>query len=270
VACADKVTLLHAYLDGELDLVRSLEIEEHGKACPDCAHELRQQQTLRKALHSAALYEHAPRGLGQRVLAALPREAASGAETVKMLARDRTVSPRPQPAFLSWLPIAAALVLAIYLGWSVRGSIGGGAESALVAQGVDAHLRALQPGHLEDVVSSDQHTVKPWFDGKLDFAPPVQDFADQGFPLEGGRLDIIGGRTVAALVYGRRKHVISVFLGPRASGTLLRALARGRVINGFPGGRAGWNSWPFPTRLPAISTICSSFSRASPLRFLDS
>jgi anti-sigma factor RsiW len=124
----------------------------------------------------------------------------------------------------------------VYTGWRV-GSVhrGVNGEQMLVAEVVDAHLRSLQPGHLTDVVSTDQHTVKPWFDGKVDFAPPVKDFAEQGFPLQGGRLDVVHGRSTAALVYGRRKHVVNVFIWPTNE---LDAESRAGSLQGYQ-----WINW---------------------------
>jgi anti-sigma factor RsiW len=136
------------------------------------------------------------------------------------MTRLRPADPVPissgrRPVVAQWLAVAAVILLLLYSGWRISPGLGGKPnQNALSAQIVDAHLRSLQPGHLSDVISTDQHTVKPWFDGKLDFAPPVQDFANDGFPLQGGRLDVVGGRTVAALIYGRRKHFVSVFIWP--------------------------------------------------------
>ena len=213
MVCESNAQLLHAYLDGELDLVRSLEIEEHLKACAGCAQELQSQQTLRKAMRSANLYQRAPRGLEGRI-----RAGAFGdrrrLDTVDS-ASDRPVLRR---YLLQWVGVAAAVVLAAALGFRlVSGAHKESSEELLAQEAVASHIRSLQPGHLFDVESTDQHTVKPWFDGKVDFAPPVPAFADQGFPLVGGRLDYLGHRDVAALVYQRRKHVINVFLWPEAS-----------------------------------------------------
>jgi anti-sigma factor RsiW len=114
-----------------------------------------------------------------------------------------------------WLALAAALILAFFIGVRLLpGPSGRGGQTELASAIVDAHLRSLQPGRLVDVISTDQHTVKPWFDGKVDFAPPVRDLASDGFPLQGGRLDVVKGHQVAVLVYGRRKHVVNVFIWP--------------------------------------------------------
>lgn len=203
MSCELTSSVLHGYLDGELDAARAADFEQHLVSCPECVRALEAQESMRGALQRAELYERAPTALRKKVLADL--RAESGAPS--------RASLRVMP--WQWLAVAAALLLAGLAGWRLLpGMTGNRGETALAAAIVDAHLRSLQPGHLEDVVSSDQHTVKPWFDGKLDFAPPVSDLANEGFPLQGGRLDVVGGRTVAVLVYARRKHIINVFVWP--------------------------------------------------------
>lgn len=201
MSCDRADTVLHAYFDNELDALDAAEFERHIEHCAECAGALASLKDLRSSMNAAQLYEKAPASLRKKILAdvtpARPIQFASDGGTWR------------------WLAIAAAILLVISVGWQID-SVQRGEESngVLAAELVDAHLRSLQPGHLSDVVSTDQHTVKPWFDGKLDFAPPVRDFAEQGFPLQGGRLDVVHGRAIAALVYGRRKHLVNVFIWP--------------------------------------------------------
>ncbi len=202
MACENNERLLRAYFDGELDVVRSVEFEEHLKTCPPCAGELREQQALRDSLRAANLYERAPDGLRARIRAALPAEA-----------RPQLFSSTRRPA-MGRLAVAAAMLITIFLGVKVIPYVGGQTQNLVAEEIVASHIRSLQPGHLMDVESTDQHTVKPWFDGKLDFAPPVVNLANQGFPLVGGRLDYIDHRNVAALVYQRQKHFINAFVWP--------------------------------------------------------
>ena len=201
--CELTQTVLHGYLDGELDAARAADFERHLISCSDCVAVLEAHESLRSSLVHARLYERAPNSLRQKVQAQLGGSTRS------------SVVPISNPAPWRWLAVAATFLLAVFIGWRLFPLLRGNQEETTLASAiVDAHLRSLQPGHLEDVQSTDQHTVKPWFDGKLDFAPPVHDFVNEGFPLQGGRLDVVHGRTVAVLVYARRKHLINVFVWP--------------------------------------------------------
>jgi len=198
---------IHAYADGELDLVRSLEIEEHLEGCAACSQVLRNVQGVKSSLHDEALYFKPPAHLQASVLASI-REAG-----------NPKLSYRRLP--LGMLSLAAALVLGVALVWLVARSFATGAgdsgEDALAQLVVASHVRSMMADHLSDVLSSDKHTVKPWFDGKLDYSPPVDDLTSQGFPLQGGRLDYLDNRPVAALVYKRQQHIINLFIWPSAS-----------------------------------------------------
>jgi len=189
--CEAAKELLGAYFDDELDLVNGLEIEKHLRDCAACASALERQQALRSAIRAQAPYYPAPPELRRRL------RAARGESQRRWLA--------PQ-----WsLAVAAALALAVVV-WQVAPRGGPAVEQEVVA----AHVRSLQANHLMDVPSTDQHTVKPWFAGKLDFAPEILDLSGKGFTLEGGRLDYLEGHPVAALVYKRRLHTINVFMWP--------------------------------------------------------
>ena len=222
MSCEWAQTMVHGYCDGELDAVRAGEFERHLEICADCQASLQRIESLRKSLRESDLYERASDALRARV-----RQNLAGRE------RSR------RPAFLlrgSWAPVSAALLAAaaIAIAWLVippRAS-----TQRITAELIDAHVRSLQPGHLTDVESSDQHTVKPWFDGKLPFIPPVVDYAPQGFPLVGGRLDVVDGHDVAALVYARRKHTINLFAWP---------VSRAENLGENSGARQGynWTAW---------------------------
>jgi len=192
---------LDAYVDGELEPEDARDLETHLQECADCARRHEARVALSAAIREQIPALHAPDALRGRVRATL-RNVAGGSAS-------RPVLP---PIAGRWLALAASLAVVAVGSWRLALSRAG--EDALAGQVLASHVRSLMPGHLTDVVSSDQHTVKPWFNGRLDFSPPVYDFAGRGFPLIGGRLDYVGGRPVAALVYGRRQHLVNVFLWP--------------------------------------------------------
>ncbi len=216
--CQDAKSLLHAHLDGELDVVCSLEIETHLEACPVCSHAWRQHQSLRTAMVGQSLAFKAPKALERRVRSAV-LQAAKAEEPRRRWRLGWSWNWRHLLAPLATAAIVLALCLPIM--WRNSG------PNRLVDDILSSHVRSLMAGHLTDVASTDQHTVKPWFNGKLPFSPPVTDFASEGFPLVGGRLDYIGHQPVAAVVYQRRKHFINVFLWPAtATNSVEHSLSR--------------------------------------------
>jgi anti-sigma factor RsiW len=204
VRCQEAQELLHGYLDGELDLVRSVEIGHHIQQCQICAPAYKQQQALRSAIRGGSLYYSPPTHLQKRVQSAVRQ--ASKADTP------------PRVRSWRWLSLGAALAAVALMFWGLVPILTRPAVDDHLAQELIAgHVRSLMASHLTDVTSSDQHTVKPWFEGKLDFSPPVSDLTDQGFPLLGGRLDYLDNRPVAALVYKRQRHFINLFIWPAES-----------------------------------------------------
>jgi anti-sigma factor (TIGR02949 family) len=224
--CAESEVLIHALIDGELDAGHAREVEAHVATCPACADKLDTFRAMRAAIAAAEMKEKAPAHLRRRVEAALTSPAGSATGRFGGKLGGRTSRRSFLGGFAVGTAVSAAAAATI-----VIAVLGTGDDRQIADEIVSAHLRSLQGSHLTDVETSDQHTVKPWFNGKLDVAPPVVDLTAQGFTLIGGRLDYVDGAAVAAIVYKRRKHVINLFVGPR-----LGAAPRGAktaIVQGF-------------------------------------
>ncbi len=221
--CAEAELLIHALLDGELDAGHTRDVEAHVASCASCAAKLEAFRAMRAGIAAARLKEAAPAALRSRIEAALPAPSA------QIIAPRQFARPSRRSFFGGFVAgsalsaaLAASLVLTVFRNDQ---------EQTIADEVVSAHIRSLQAGHLMDVETSDQHTVKPWFDGKVDVAPPVIDLTAEGFTLVGGRLDYIGGEPVASVVYQRRKHVINLFVAQRLGSP--RASTSARTIQGY-------------------------------------
>ncbi|MEP6671443.1 MAG: anti-sigma factor [Chthoniobacter sp.] len=203
--CQQIQKLIPAHHDGELDAANTMQVDEHLADCPTCFGSLRQLSALRGALQNSDLRFSAPAELRRSISAAV--EQAAKAE------RETTTAHRPWFQYSGWAA-AAVLLIASSLAFHFSSARN---EDGLLADLTASHVRSLMVDHLTDVASTDQHTVKPWFDGKLDFAPPVKELRESGFPLLGGRLDFIDGHPAAALVYGRQKHFLNLFIWPAST-----------------------------------------------------
>jgi len=220
--CEEIANLMDGYLDGELDALTSQKIEQHLRSCPKCEQAYEVETAMVHAISEGAPYYKAPLELRERIQVSL-REAigvstSRGAAGVGPLPGRRPEAVRRSVFFdmpWNWLALAAAIVLAAIIASSFLPRLKQpAADQFLATQLIASHVRSLMANHLTDVASSDQHTVKPWLDVKLDFAAPVVDLSGGGFPLIGGRLDYLDNHSVAALVYQKRKHFINLFIWP--------------------------------------------------------
>lgn len=204
----EAIELLPAYLDQELGISDAVALEHHLSDCPECQREYAEQNGVRTLLKKNAAHFRAPAHLAERIQMNLPKD------------RPRISSGKTW--HLNWLNAGAVIATLLAVVWS--GTIYltlPTAQERLMEELVSSHVRSLQVDHLSDVASTDQHTVKPWFNGKLDFSPPVIDLAPQGFPLIGGRLDYLNGRTVAVLIYRHNQHPINLYVWPSGNSDMI-------------------------------------------------
>jgi anti-sigma factor RsiW len=206
----ENLLLVQAEFDGELDAADSLRAAQHRQNCAECRDAYAQLSATHALMRESAPRYQAPESLRRAISAGL----------------NVTEKAPPPRRARSWWRESASFGLGAALAAAIALFVIAPAQQGLLDDVVASHVRALQPGHLEDVISTDQHTVKPWFDGRIDFAPPVKDLKAKQFPLLGGRLDYLNNRPVAALVYGSDKHLIDLYVWPGSGEPMPRNASR--------------------------------------------
>lgn len=255
--CNQARPLLDADSDGELELIRHLELADHLRGCADCRARAEAARARRATLRNALPRFTAPPQLAGKIRQAL---VAEGMPTAVTPAPRRFSFPG---AFASTLGLAASIALALIGGFTWGNAH---ARAGLLAtEAVNDHIRSLQADHLTDVASTDKHTVKPWFAGKLDFSPPVIDLANVGYPLAGGRLEQIDGRPAAALVFHHRLHAINLFIWPASNGVLGASQSTRQGYNLESWSQGGFNYLAVSEITPSdLAEFTASFRRSVP------
>lgn len=215
--CAQALHLIDSYADGELDAITGSKVELHLDQCASCQHAMERLGALHALISDGASYHRMPDRLRREIQGRVDRERGPSRDTVESV-------------WWHWLRPAALVAITAVVTWTAASWWNEPPRNDLLAEAIVAgHARSMLTGHVADVASSDRHTVKPWLSSKLDFSPPVMDLSSAGFPLLGARLDYVDQRPVAVLVYGRRKHVINLFVWPTRearAGTALPAMSR--------------------------------------------
>ncbi|WP_026791010.1 anti-sigma factor family protein [Pleomorphomonas oryzae] len=260
--CPEWVPLLHGLADGELDAEHALRVERHVADHAPCARELALIRQTRQTLKEADLMFRAPDALRDRILASIAVEAT--AQTTQLpwsiLQRIRRwlrpIEPWSLPSAFAVLALSFILVV-----MPRTGTFYGSPD--IEAELVSGHVRSLLAGHLMDIATSDRHTVKPWFNGRIDFSPPVIDLKPQGYPLKGGRVDYIGGRVVAALAFQHNAHIINLFIWPSMAPVSATDERNGYNLIGWT--QDGLTFWAISDlNASELKTFKQEFSSASP------
>ncbi len=199
MVCKDAQELIHGYVDGELDRLGNLEVERHLEGCDLCSEVYRRALALHSRMQDPALKFKAPEGVRRGVESSVRKSERTGT------------------GWWGWLSFAASVAALAGVIWIAAAILRPPGQELIAQEVVSSHVRSLMADHLTDIPTSDQHTVKPWFNGRLDFSPPVKDLTVEGFTLVGGRMDYLGQTPAAAVIYRRRQHVINLFVWPAGS-----------------------------------------------------